>query len=57
MFVSQKGARADGREQRFEPAGSLNDPALENEYLKRLMAALALTDSRQASGGWRTPSR
>jgi outer membrane protein assembly factor BamC len=54
VFVSQKGMREaltgvnnDSSQWQARP----NDPALENEYLKRLMAALALTDSRQASGG------
>jgi outer membrane protein assembly factor BamC len=28
-----------------------NDPALENEYLKRLMSSLAMADQRAASGG------
>jgi outer membrane protein assembly factor BamC len=53
VFVSQKGMREaltgvnnDSSQWQARP----NDPALENEYLKRLMSSLALADSRQASG-------
>ncbi|SAL51625.1 putative lipoprotein-like protein [Caballeronia terrestris] len=53
VFVSQKGLREaltgvnnDSSQWQARP----NDPALESEYLKRLMASLALADSRQASG-------
>ncbi|MGF6603947.1 outer membrane protein assembly factor BamC [Paraburkholderia sp. GAS448] len=53
VFVSQKGMREaltgannDSSEWRPKP----NDPALEAEYLKRLMASLALTDSRGKAG-------
>ena len=53
VFVSQKGMREaltgvnnDSSQWQARP----NDPALENEYLKRLMASLAVSDSRQASG-------
>jgi outer membrane protein assembly factor BamC len=53
VFVSQKGMREaltgtnnDSSQWQAKP----NDPALEGEYLKRLMAALALADARQASG-------
>ena len=53
VFVSQKGMREaltgtnnDTSQWQAKP----NDPALEGEYLKRLMASLALADARQASG-------
>jgi outer membrane protein assembly factor BamC len=53
VFISQKGMREaltgnnnDSSQWQAKP----NDPALEGEYLKRLMAALALSDSHQASG-------
>ncbi|SAL28373.1 putative lipoprotein-like protein [Caballeronia sordidicola] len=53
VFVSQKGMREaltgtnnDNSQWQAKP----NDPALEGEYLKRLMASLALADARQASG-------
>jgi outer membrane protein assembly factor BamC len=53
VFVSQKGMREaltgannDSSQWQARP----NDPALENEYLKRMMASLALADSRQAGG-------
>jgi len=53
VFISQKGMREaltgtnnDSTQWQAKP----NDPALEGEYLKRLMASLALSDSRQASG-------
>jgi outer membrane protein assembly factor BamC len=53
VFVSQKGMREaltgtnnDSSQWQAKP----NDPALEGEYLKRLMAALAVADARQASG-------
>ncbi|HZZ03696.1 outer membrane protein assembly factor BamC [Paraburkholderia sp.] len=52
VFVSQKGMREaitgtnnDSTKWEAKP----NDPGLEQEYLKRLMAALALTDSRTKS--------
>lgn len=54
VFVSQKGMREaltgvnnDSSQWQARP----NDPALENEYLKRLMATLAMSDSRTAGGG------
>jgi outer membrane protein assembly factor BamC len=55
VFISQKGMREaltnnDSSEWQSKP----NDPALEQEYLKRLMAALALADSRTRSGGTQT---
>ncbi|CAH2784755.1 MAG: Probable transmembrane protein precursor [uncultured Caballeronia sp.] len=53
VFISQKGMREaltgtnnDQSQWQTKP----NDPALEGEYLKRLMANLALADARQASG-------
>jgi outer membrane protein assembly factor BamC len=53
VFISQKGMREaltgvnnDSSQWQARP----NDPALENEYLKRLMSSLALADSRTASG-------
>jgi outer membrane protein assembly factor BamC len=53
VFVSQKGMREaltgtnnDNSQWQAKP----NDPALEGEYLKRLMSSLALSDARQASG-------
>lgn len=53
VFISQKGMQEqltgtnnDSSQWQAKP----NDPALEGEYLKRLMAVLALNDSRQASG-------
>ena len=53
VFVSQKGMREaltgtnnDNSQWQAKP----NDPALEGEYLKRLMSSLALADARQASG-------
>ena len=53
VFISQKGMREaltgtnnDQSQWQAKP----NDPALEGEYLKRLMANLALADARQASG-------
>ncbi|CAB3784266.1 hypothetical protein LMG28614_01912 [Paraburkholderia ultramafica] len=53
VFISQKGMREaltgtnnDSSKWEAKP----NDPALEQEYLKRLMAALALADSRKAGG-------
>ncbi|HYS64823.1 MAG TPA: outer membrane protein assembly factor BamC [Paraburkholderia sp.] len=53
VFVSQKGMRealtgTNNDSSKWEPKP--NDPGLEQEYLKRLMAALALADSR-AQGG------
>ncbi|MFM0734820.1 outer membrane protein assembly factor BamC [Paraburkholderia sediminicola] len=52
VFISQKGMREaitgtnnDSTKWEAKP----NDPGLEQEYLKRLMAALALTDSRTKS--------
>jgi outer membrane protein assembly factor BamC len=54
VFISQKGMREaltgtnnDSSKWEAKP----NDPALEQEYLKRLMAALALADSRTKTGG------
>ncbi|RDK00076.1 outer membrane protein assembly factor BamC [Paraburkholderia lacunae] len=54
VFISQKGLREaltgpNNESTKWEPKP--NDPALEQEYLKRLMAALALADSRAKSGG------
>jgi outer membrane protein assembly factor BamC len=53
VFISQKGLREelsgpnnDSSKWEVKP----NDPVLEAEYLKRLMAALALADSRSAGG-------
>jgi outer membrane protein assembly factor BamC len=53
VFVSQKGMREalsgpnnDSSQWQTKP----NDPALETEYLKRLMASLALADSRGQAG-------
>ncbi|CAH2810534.1 MAG: Probable transmembrane protein precursor [Candidatus Burkholderia crenata] len=53
VFISQKGMREaltgtnnDQSQWQAKP----NDPALEGEYLKRLMANLAVADTRQASG-------
>ncbi|SIT38948.1 putative exported lipoprotein [Paraburkholderia ribeironis] len=56
VFVSQKGMRealtgTNNESSKWEPKP--NDPALEQEYLKRLMAALALADSR-TNGGTQT---
>jgi outer membrane protein assembly factor BamC len=53
VFVSQKGMReaitgSNNDSSQWQPKP--NDPALEQEYLKRLMASLALADSRQAGG-------
>ncbi|SAK53657.1 outer membrane protein assembly factor BamC [Caballeronia ptereochthonis] len=54
VFISQKGMREaltgvnnDSSQWQARP----NDPALENEYLKRLMSSLSMADQRQASGG------
>ncbi|MFM0041278.1 outer membrane protein assembly factor BamC [Paraburkholderia sediminicola] len=52
VFISQKGMReaitgTNNDSTRWE--AKPNDPGLEQEYLKRLMAALALTDSRTKS--------
>ncbi|KND56553.1 putative transmembrane protein [Candidatus Paraburkholderia schumanniana] len=54
VFISQKGMREaltgvdnDSSQWQARP----NDPALENEYLKRLMSSLAMADQRVASGG------
>ncbi|NML29739.1 outer membrane protein assembly factor BamC [Paraburkholderia antibiotica] len=54
VFVSQKGMReaitgTNNDSSQWQPKP--NDPALEQEYLKRLMASLALADSRAQSGG------
>ncbi|AXE92998.1 outer membrane protein assembly factor BamC [Paraburkholderia sp. 22099] len=54
VFVSQKGMRealtgTNNDSSKWEPKP--NDPGLEQEYLKRLMAALALADSRAQGGG------
>jgi outer membrane protein assembly factor BamC len=53
VFISQKGMRealtgTNNESSQWEVKP--NDPALEQEYLKRLMAALALADSRKAGG-------
>jgi outer membrane protein assembly factor BamC len=53
VFISQKGMReaitgTNNESTKWEPKA--NDPGLEQEYLKRLMAALALADSRTKSG-------
>ncbi|RKE35137.1 Beta-barrel assembly machine subunit BamC [Paraburkholderia sp. BL23I1N1] len=53
VFVSQKGMReavtgTNNESTKWE--AKPNDPGLEQEYLKRLMAALALADSRTRSG-------
>ncbi|ANB73302.1 outer membrane protein assembly factor BamC [Paraburkholderia phytofirmans] len=52
VFISQKGMReaitgTNNDSTKWEPKA--NDPGLEQEYLKRLMAALALADSRTKS--------
>ncbi|KND55763.1 putative transmembrane protein [Candidatus Paraburkholderia kirkii] len=54
VFISQKGMREaltgvnnDSSQWQARP----NDPALENEYLKRLMSSLTMADQRQALGG------
>ncbi|MGH8779350.1 outer membrane protein assembly factor BamC [Paraburkholderia sp.] len=54
VFISQKGMRealsgANNDSSKWEPKP--NDPALETEYLKRLMASLALVDERSSAGG------
>ncbi|MFT4064029.1 outer membrane protein assembly factor BamC [Paraburkholderia sp.] len=54
VFVSQKGMReaitgTNNDSSQWQPKP--NDPALEQEYLKRLMAALALADSRGTAAG------
>jgi outer membrane protein assembly factor BamC len=54
LFISQKGMREalagiHNDTSTWEPKP--NDPALETEYLKRLMAALALADARGNAGG------
>lgn len=53
VFISQKGMREaltgpNNDSSKWEPKP--NDPGLETEYLKRLMASLALADSRAKSG-------
>jgi outer membrane protein assembly factor BamC len=53
VFVSQKGMQealsgANNESTTWQPKP--NDPGLETEYLKRLMASLALADSRAAAG-------
>jgi outer membrane protein assembly factor BamC len=53
VFISQKGMRealSGTNKESSKWEAKPNDPALESEYLKRLMAALALTDSRAKSG-------
>jgi len=53
VFISQKGMRealTGVNNDSSQWQARANDPALENEYLKRLMASLAASDSRQASG-------
>jgi outer membrane protein assembly factor BamC len=57
VFISQKGMRealtgTNNDSSKWEPKA--NDPGLEQEYLKRLMAALALADSRGKSGDTQT---
>ncbi|CAB3690463.1 outer membrane protein assembly factor BamC [Paraburkholderia phenoliruptrix] len=57
VFISQKGMRealtgTNNDSSTWQPKP--NDPGLEQEYLKRLMAALALADSRGKSGGAQT---
>ncbi|MFL9929636.1 outer membrane protein assembly factor BamC [Paraburkholderia sp. RL18-103-BIB-C] len=57
VFISQKGMRealtgTNNDSSQWQPKP--NDPALEQEYLKRLMAALALADARAKSGGGQT---
>ncbi len=54
VFVSQKGMREaltgpNNDSSQWQPKP--NDPGLETEYLKRLMASLALADSRSQAGG------
>ncbi|HTI18468.1 MAG TPA: outer membrane protein assembly factor BamC [Trinickia sp.] len=54
VFISQKGMRealtgANNTSTKWE--SKPNDPALETEYLKRLMASLAMGDSRGTAGG------
>ena len=53
VFISQKGMREaltgnNNENSKWEPKP--NDPGLETEYLKRLMATLAVADSRAATG-------
>src|ERR1700744_4259054 len=53
VFISQKGMQealsgANNESTTWQPKP--NDPGLETEYLKRLMASLALADARGASG-------
>ncbi|HEY2024374.1 outer membrane protein assembly factor BamC, partial [Paraburkholderia sp.] len=53
VFVSQKGMReaitgTNNDSSQWQPKP--NDPGLEQEYLKRLMASLAIADSRAAGG-------
>ncbi len=53
VFISQKGMReaitgTNNESTKWEPKP--NDPGLEQEYLKRLMASLALADSRTKPG-------
>jgi outer membrane protein assembly factor BamC len=53
VFVSQKGMRealTGTNNETSQWQAKPNDPALEGEYLKRLMASLALAESRQAAG-------
>jgi outer membrane protein assembly factor BamC len=53
VFVSQKGMRealTGTNNETSQWQAKPNDPALEGEYLKRLMASLALADSRQSAG-------
>ncbi len=52
VFISQKGMRealTGTNNDSTQWQAKANDPALEGEYLKRLMAVLALSDSRQAA--------
>ncbi|MCX4165945.1 MULTISPECIES: outer membrane protein assembly factor BamC [Paraburkholderia] len=53
VFISQKGMRealtgTNNENSKWEPKP--NDPGLETEYLKRLMATLAVNDSRAGTG-------
>lgn len=52
VFISQKGMRealTGTNNDSTQWQAKANDPALEGEYLKRLMAVLALSESRQAA--------
>ncbi|MFM0072092.1 outer membrane protein assembly factor BamC [Paraburkholderia sediminicola] len=59
VFISQKGMReavsgTNNESTKWE--AKPNDPGLEQEYLKRLMAALALADSRTTQSAQLTPA-